>query len=131
MKKYLLTMGIAMLSLAASAQFMVTTTVNEPADGDSWSTENFTQEMGIGYIYEDIVVGIVKSGDDYDAFGRYAFTCNAYVVGKMATDSTHSLSIGVGYSLPLWKGLSVEPYYIKELDSDTEGSLKIGLTYKI
>ena len=98
MKKYLLTMGVALLSLAASAQFMVTTTVNTPADGDSWGTENFTQEMGIGYIHKDIVVGIVKSGEDYDAFGRYALSCHAYVIGKMATDSTHSLSIGVGFS---------------------------------
>tara|TARA_R100000808_G_C2076779_1_gene102165 strand:+ start:266 stop:661 length:396 start_codon:yes stop_codon:yes gene_type:complete len=131
MKKHLLTLGIALLAFTASAQFMVTTTVNQPAEGDSWGTENFTEELGIGYIYNDITVGIVKSGDDYDAFGRYALKNNLYLVGTMATDSTHSLSIGVGYSLPLGKALYLEPYYIKELDTDTEGSFRIGLTYKI
>lgn len=131
MKKYLLTMGIAMLSIAASAQYMVTTTVNMPEEGESWEMKSLTDELGIGYIYKDVVLGVVKSGDDYDAFGRYAINDNAYVLGTMATDSTHSISIGVGYSLPLWKDLYVEPYYIKEMDSDAKGIFKIGLTYKI
>tara|TARA_R110002020_G_scaffold83781_5_gene208130 strand:- start:7007 stop:7402 length:396 start_codon:yes stop_codon:yes gene_type:complete len=131
MKKYLLTMGIAMLSLAASAQYMVTTTVNMPEEGESWEMKNVTDELGIGYMYEDVVIGMVKSGDDYDVFGRYSLTENAYVLGTMATDSTHSLSIGVGYSLPLWKELYIEPYYIKEIDSDIKGIFRIGLTYKI
>lgn len=131
MKKYLLTIGIAMLSLAASAQYMVTTTVNMPEEGEKWEMNNLTDEMGIGYMYKDVVIGVVKSGDDYDAFGRYAFTCNAYLLGTMATDSTHAISIGVGYSIPLWKELYIEPYYIKEMDSDNEGIFRIGLTYKI
>tara|TARA_R110000751_G_scaffold87320_5_gene173136 strand:- start:43 stop:438 length:396 start_codon:yes stop_codon:yes gene_type:complete len=131
MRKYILTVGIALLSLGASAQYMVTTTVNQPAEGESWSTAHFTDNMGIGYMYKSIVAGVVKNGEDYDIFGRYCINDNVYVAGQMATDSTHNLSIGIGYSVSLWKGLYVEPYYIKELDSDEEGSFKLGLTYKL
>jgi len=131
MRKYILTIGIAMLSLCASAQYMVTTTVNMPEEGESWEMKNVTDELGIGYMYEDVVIGMVKSGDDYDVFARYSLTCNAYLLGTMATDSTHNLSIGIGYSVPVWKELYVEPYYIKEIDSDIKGIFKIGLTYKI
>ena len=131
MRKYILTVGIALLSLSASAQWMVTTTVNQPEDGESWATTHFTDNMGIGYMYKSIVAGVVKNGEDYDIFGRYGINDNVYVAGQMATDSTHNLSIGIGYSLNVWKGLSIEPYYIKELDSDEEGSFKLGLSYKL
>jgi hypothetical protein len=131
MTKYILTIGIAMLSLCASAQYMVTTIVNMPEEGESWEMKNVTDELGIGYMYKDVVIGMVKSGDDYDVFARYSLTCNAYLLGTMATDSTHNLSIGIGYSVPVWKELYVEPYYIKEIDSDIKGVFKIGLTYKI
>lgn len=131
MRKYILTIGIAMLSLGASAQYMVTTTVNTPEEGDSWETSSITDNMGIGYMYNNIAVGVVKNGEEYDLFGRYGINNNLYVVGQIATDSTNNLSIGVGYSLHLWKGLYAEPYYIKDLDSDEKGSIKLGLSYKL
>ena len=131
MKKYLLTIGIAMLSLVASAQYMVTTTVTTPAEGESWETSHITDNIGIGYMHKNMGAGVVKNGEEYDVFGRYGINKHLYVVGQMATDSTHNLSIGVGYSLRLWKGLYVEPYYIKDLDSDEEGSIRVGLSYKL
>ena len=131
MRKYILTIGIAMLSLGASAQYMVTTTVNTPEEGESWETSSITDNMGIGYMNNNMVVGVVKNGEEYDLFGRYSINDNLYVAGQMATDSTYNLSVGVGYSLHLWKGLYVEPYYIKDLDSDEKGSIKLGLSYKL
>ena len=131
MRKYILTIGIAMLSLGASAQYMVTTTVNTPEEGEGWETSNITDNMGIGYMNNNMVVGVVKNGEEYDLFGRYSINDNLYVAGQMATDSTYNLSVGVGYSLHLWKGLYVEPYYIKDLDSDEKGSIKLGLSYKL
>tara|TARA_R110000765_G_scaffold383833_1_gene475272 strand:- start:25 stop:420 length:396 start_codon:yes stop_codon:yes gene_type:complete len=131
MRKYILTIGIAMLSFAASAQYMVTTTVSAPEEGESWEVSSITDNMGIGYIYKDVVVGVVKNGDDYDMMGRYNVNDNVYIVSQMATDSTHDLSIGVGYSLSLWKNLSVEPYYITDLNSEEAGVFKIGLSYKL
>mgnify|MGYP003150382738 CR=1 FL=1 len=131
MRKYILTVGIALLSFAASAQYMVTTTVNEPAEGDSWGTAHFTDNMGIGYMHNNIVAGIVKNGENYDLFGRYGINDNLYIAGQIETDDEKSLSIGVGYSLHLWKGLYVDPYYIKDLDSEEEGSIKVGLSYKL
>ena len=76
MRKYILTVGIALLSLSASAQYMVTTTVNQPAEGESWATAHFTDNMGIGYMYKSIVAGVVKNGEDYDIFGRYGINDN-------------------------------------------------------
>ena len=131
MRKYILTVGIALLSLGASAQYMVTTTVNEPAEGDSWETANFTDNMGIGYMHNNIVAGIVKNGEDYDLFGRYGINDNLYVVGQLATEDDESLSVGIGYSLRVWKDLYVEPYYIKELESEEEGNIRVGLSYKL
>ena len=70
MRKYVLTVGIAMLSLGASAQYMVTTTVNTPEEGDSWEVSSITDNMGIGYMHNNIVAGVVKNGEEYDLFGR-------------------------------------------------------------
>ena len=63
MRKYILTVGIALLSLGASAQYMVTTTVNPPTEGEGWATAHFTDNMGIGYMYKSIVAGVVKNGE--------------------------------------------------------------------
>ena len=48
-----MTMAVAfMTTFAASAQFMVVTTVNTPDSdlNEEWGTTNFTDNMGIGYI---------------------------------------------------------------------------------
>ena len=131
MRKHVLTIGIALLSFAASAQYMVTTTINTPEEGENWGASHITDNMGIGYMHNNIVAGVVKSGDDCDIFGRYGVNDNLYLVSQMTTDSAHNLSVGVGYSLRLWKDLYVEPYYIKDLDSDEEGSMRLGLSYKL
>ena len=69
-----MTLAVAILTtFAASAQFMVVTTVNTPDSdmNEEWGTTNFTDNIGIGYIYNDkCVAGIVKSGEDYDLWGQ-------------------------------------------------------------
>ena len=49
MKKMFLTMALAFVAMVSSAQFMVVTTVSQPADSAEWGVSNITDNMGIGY----------------------------------------------------------------------------------
>lgn len=131
MKKTLFTIGVILLSLSASAQYMITTTLNTPEEGESWETSHVTDNMGVAYTHSHITVGIVKNGEDYDMIGRYGMNNNIYICAQMSSESSDDLKIGIGYSLQLWKDLYIEPYYMKELDSEEEGSIKVGLSYKL
>jgi hypothetical protein len=68
MKNLIMTIAVAiMTTFAASAQFMVVTTVNTPDSdlNEEWGTTNFTDNLGIGYVYNDkCVVGLVRAGED-------------------------------------------------------------------
>ena len=68
MKNLIMTIAVALFTtFAASAQFMVVTTVNTPDSdlNEEWGTTNFTDNMGIGYMVNDkYVVGLVKAGED-------------------------------------------------------------------
>tara|TARA_R100001530_G_scaffold130494_1_gene101477 strand:+ start:1874 stop:2266 length:393 start_codon:yes stop_codon:yes gene_type:complete len=130
MKKTLLTAAIALCTLAASAQFSVMTTIDQPADGESWGSENFTNNMAVGYQLNDkIMVGLKSSGEDYNFFGRYGLGSNLYVsVESGAEISLDSLDFGVGYSFQLNKNIYIEPSYILKED---EGEFKIGVAYKL
>ena len=61
MKNLIMTLAVAiMTTFAASAQFMVVTTVNTPDSdlNEEWGTTNFTDNLGIGYLVNDkFVVG--------------------------------------------------------------------------
>ena len=66
-----LTMALALVTMISSAQFMVVTTVTQPADGEEWAMSNITDNMGIGYVLNDkMTLGVVKSGENYDLWGR-------------------------------------------------------------
>ena len=115
-----MTLAVAILtSFAASAQFMVVTTVNTPDSdlNEEWGTTNFTDNMGIGYMVNDkYVVGLVKAGEDaegetsYDLWGRYLWNENLYVSVQAPTEEMmDNLTVGLGYSYDVWKGLCVEP----------------------
>ena len=55
-------MAVIFSTLIASAQFMVVTTVSQPADSAEWGMSNFTDNLGIGYHVNDCcVVGVVRS----------------------------------------------------------------------
>lgn len=143
MKKLILTMAVvAFTALFASAQFMVVTSYNAPEDGAEWEMTSLTDNMGLGYAVNDTwTVGLIKAGEDslgdasYDLWGRYNWNANVYVsVQAPMEEMTDNLTVGVGYSYNVWKGLNVEPNYSMGLKEDEEGeregSFNLGLSYK-
>ena len=133
MKKVLLTAVLAFATLFASAQIMVVTTY----DGDQEeSMDKLTANMGIGYsISDNIVIGGVKNGDNYDLFARYNCKDDLYISLQMATeDGADNTTIGVGYSLNVWNSLYLEPNYSmateKDANGDREGEFNLGIGYR-
>ena len=136
-------MAVAFSTLIASAQFMVVTTYNAPEDGAEWEMTSLTDNLGIGYTLNNgkCVVGLMKAGEDslgdasYDLWGRYNWNQNMYVSVQAPTEEMmDNLTIGVGYSYNVWKGVCIEPNYsmgLKEDDNgEREGSFNLGLSYK-
>ena len=136
-------MAVAFSTLIASAQFMVVTTYNAPEDGAEWEMTSLTDNLGIGYTLNNgkCVVGLMKAGEDslgdasYDLWGRYNWNENMYVSVQAPTEEMmDNLTIGVGYSYDVWKGVCIEPNYSMGLKEDEagerEGSFNIGLSYK-
>ena len=143
MKKLILTMAVvAFTTLFASAQFMVVTSYNAPEDGAEWEMTSLTDNMGIGYAVNDTwTVGLISAGEDslgdasYDLWGRYNWNKNVYVSVQAPTEEMmDNLTVGIGYSYNVWKGLNVEPNYSMGLKEDEEGeregSFNLGLSYK-
>jgi len=140
MKKFILTSAIAFATLFASAQnFTVVTTY----DGDQEETmDKLTQNIGFGYaVNETWTLGLIQNGEDvdgetiYDLWARYNLKNNAYVsLQATQEDLMDNLTVGLGYSFNVWKGLNVEPNYsmgLKEDEAgDREGTLNLGLSYK-
>lgn len=136
MNKLFLTMTLALVTMFASAQIMVITTVEQPADDAEWEMSNFTDNLGIGYqLNEKVTVGIVKNGEDYDLWGRYQLQMGYLSVQAPSEEMADNLNIGVGYSLEVWNGLYVEPSYSMPLKEDGEGNregvIKVGIAYKL
>ena len=130
MRKLFLTTIVAFATLFASAQFTVMSNVNQPDEGDEWSVESFTDNLGIGYqLTDDIMLGAVKSGENYDLFGRYNISGSFYLSLQVPTEnSTDSLSVGAGYSFKVWNAFYVEPNY--SMKKEGEGEFKIGIAYR-
>ena len=136
MKKVFLTMALAFVAMVSSAQFMVVTTISQPADSAEWGMSNITDNMGIGYQFNDkMTIGVVKNGDAMDLWGRYDLNF-AWITMQAPTDSTmmDNMNIGIGYSLNVWNKLYVEPSYTIPMNADSEGNregkLKVGLAYR-
>jgi opacity protein-like surface antigen len=143
MKKLFLTMAVAFSTLIASAQFMVVTSYNAPKDGAEWEMTSLTDNIGVGYALNSgkYVIGLVKAGTDsldeatYDLWGRYNWNGNLYVSVQAPTEEMmDNLTVGIGYSYGVWKGLCIEPNYSMGLkedeDGEREGSFNLGLSYK-
>ena len=129
-------MALAFVTMLSSAQFMVVTTLDQPADSASWGMSNITDNMGIGYQFNDkMTIGVVKNGEDYDLWGRYKINF-LYISIQAPTDSTmmDNMNIGIGYSLKVWNDLYIEPNYSMPLNEDAEGNregtLKLGVAYR-
>ena len=124
MKKAILTIVTALFCVGASAQYRVMSSVTEPADGESWGVENFTNNIGVGYqLNDEVMIGFIQNGDDYDFVGRYNVAENLYLSAQMPTEnSTDNMTLGVGLSIKVWNELYVEPNYTTKND---EGSINI------
>ena len=128
MKKLLFTLIFAVGTLFASAQFMVVTNINSPADNESWSMENFTDNMGLGYqLNEDVVIGMYKNADSYNMFGRYNFD-DLYMSVDMPSEVTmDSLRVGLGYSIRFWDNFYLEPNYNVNVNGESNGQFRLGV----
>ena len=140
MKKLILTFAVAISTLFASAQnFMVVTTY----DGDQEETmDKVSQNLGFGYALNNTwTLGMIQAGEDvdgdmtYDLWSRYNMKNNLYVSAQAPTEETmDNLTVGLGYSYNVWKGLNVEPNYTMSLNDDEngdrEGTFNLGLSYK-
>ena len=140
MKKFILTSAIAFATLFASAQnFMVVTTY----DGDQEETmDMLTQNFGFGYAVNDTwTLGMVQAGEDslgdmnYALWARYTLNGDAYISLQAPTEEMmDNMTIGIGYSFNVWKGLNVEPNYSMGLKEDEneerEGTFNLGLSYR-
>ena len=125
-------MALAFVSIFASAQFIVVTTIDSPEEGTDWEISNVTDNIGIGYQLNDkITVGAVKNGENYDLWGRYKINF-MYVSIQSSTDSIamDNMSVGVGYSLRVWNDLYVEPNYSMPMRDNDGGTFKIGVAYR-
>ena len=130
MKKTILTVVIALFTLAASAQVTVMSNVIQPSDEETWGFDNLTNDVGVGYQLSDkVMVGLQKNGDDYDFIGRYNVSNNLYLSAQMPKeDATDNMTLGIGMSIKVWNSLYVEPNYTTK---DDEGSFNVGLSYKL
>ena len=136
MKKIFLTTITACVCLFASAQFSIVSSVNIPEEGEEWSVNSLTDNMGAGYqINENIMAGVIKNGENYDVFGRYYFQ-NMYVSLQGPTEEmSENMKVGVGYSYNVWKSLYVEPSYSiptkEDEHGEREGKIVLGVAYKL
>ena len=127
-----LTMALAFVTMISSAQFMVVTTMTQPADGEEWAMSNITDNMGVGYVLNDkMTLGMVKNGENYDLWGRYNINFIYVAVQAPTEEMTDNMTFGVGYSLRVWNNLYVDPSYMMSMEEDSEGEFKVGLSYKL
>ena len=130
MRKIILTSVIALFCLSASAQFRVMSNVRTPEEGASWSADNFTSSLGVGYqVNNDVIVGLQKNGENYDFVGRYILNDNMYLSVQAPTEeAADNMTLGVGMSIKFLNEIYVEPNYTTK---DGEGSFNVGLSYKL
>ena len=131
-----LTMVLAFVTIVSSAQFMVVTTIDQPEENAEWEMSNFTDNMGVGYQFENgITIGAMKNGEEYDLWGRYQLKMGYLSVQAPTEEMTDNLKVGIGYSLKIWNELYIEPNYSMPMKEDSEGNregeFKVGISYKL
>ena len=143
MRKLFLTVTLAFATIIASAQFSAMTTISSVEDEAEETSYNITDKLGVGYQVNDkMMVGITKNGEEsYDLLGRYTIkgamyaTCVYNYESESEAESSDKLSLGIGYSMNIWRGLYVEPNYTMLMKEDEEGnregSFNVSLSYKL
>ena len=143
MNKLFLTMLLALVTTIASAQFSVSTTVNEVTDTIGETSYNITDKLGVLYQVNDkLIVGISRDGEEnYELLGRYVVhssgvwaTCVYNYIPDSEDEMMDKMELGLGYSFNVWKNLSIDPYYVMSMkeneDGEREGKFNLGLSYK-
>ena len=142
MNKLFLTMTLAFCTMIASAQYSVLTTVTSVEDEAGETTYNVTDKLGVGYqMSEKLMIGLTMDGEDkYELQGRYSLmngiwgTCVYNYEADSDTELMDNVNVGVGYSLNIWKNLSIDPNYTMPLKEDEagerEGTLNLSVSYK-
>ena len=131
MKKLFLMASLIFAANLCSAQFVAITTIDAPKDSAEWEMSNVTSKIGVGYMLKDnIILGVVKNGEEYDMWGRYYFS-NCYAAIQAPTEeSMDNMMFGVGYSFMVYKNLYIDPNYMMSTKEDSEGKFKLGISYK-
>jgi len=139
MKKILFTIITIFTTLAASAQFSAMTTLLIHEENSELNmegmTDNIKDNIGIGYeINENIKIGAVKNGEDFELFTRY-YIENIYVSLQVPTDDMYEdMKWGFGYSYNIWDNLYIEPNYSistkEDENGEINGDIAIGISYK-
>ena len=143
MNKLFLTMLLALVTTIASAQFSISTTVNEVTDSTNETSYNVTDKLGVLYQVNDkLIVGLSRDGEEnYELSGRYVVhssgvwaTCVYNYVPDSEDEMMDKMELGLGYSFNVWKNLSIDPYYVMSMkeneDGEREGKFNLGLSYK-
>jgi opacity protein-like surface antigen len=139
MKKTIMSLAFGLLmtvGVNAQEKFTVVSTYNAPAEGESYSVSSFTNNLGVMYaVANNCSVGLTKVGDDYELISRYNYSDAIFISLQAPTkEIMDNMVVGVGYSLGVWKSLSVEPNYTMpvnaDVDGNREGSFNLGLSYK-
>ena len=136
MKKVFFTIVLACATLIGSAQFTVVSSMSSPSEGQSWDISNFTNNIGMGYSFNDkTMIGAVRNGDNYDVFARYKTGFGFFCVESTADNMSDNMNIGYGMYVRVYDNLSVNPMYMIPLNEDEngkrEGGFKIGVSYSL
>ena len=136
MKKVFFTIVLACATLIGSAQFTVVSSMSSPADGENWELSNFTNNIGMGYSFNDkTMIGAVRNGDNYDVFARYNTGFGFFCVESTADNMSDNMNIGYGMYVRVYDNLSVNPMYMIPLNEDEngkrEGGFSIGVSYSL
>ena len=136
MKKVFFTIVLACATLIGSAQFTVVSSMSAPSDGENWGLSNFTNNIGMGYSFNDkTMIGAVRNGDNYDVFARYKTGFGFFCVESTADNMSENMNLGYGMYVRVYDNLSVNPMYMIPLNEDEngkrEGGFSIGVSYSL
>ena len=136
MKKVFFTIVLACATLISSAQFTVVSSMSSPSEGQSWEISNFTNNIGMGYSFNDkTMIGAVRDGDNYNVFARYNTGFGFLCLESPTNEMSDNMDIGYGMYIKVYDKLSVNPMYMIPLKEDEngnrEGGFSLGLSYSL
>ncbi len=136
MKKVFFTIVLCAATLISSAQFTVVSSMTSPAEGQSWEISNFTNNIGVGYSFNNkTMIGAVRDGDNYNVFARYNTGFGFLCLESPTNEMSDNMDIGYGMYIKVYDNLSVNPIYMIPLKEDEngnrDGGFSLGLSYSL